>query len=259
MKLNWSHGLKSYLLEPREFQFDFYLLEMSKKWMSIDSCPPQLLGKGSFQVKKASEKAIKCFLVIVKFVYHVCLLSCVWRFATPWTVAHQVPLSMGLSRQEYWSGLLFPPPGDLPDPGIEPTSPVSPADSLPLHSMWSLFIMKSLQYSFDTESRIYPFLLFTSLLYYLNCSLNTHILMARQKVNRHLCISGHIWYMIYHLGCHFLRWALLNWRITRKGNQEYEVFKIISHSLVALVSLNYGYLESRGSVVLMVENTNGHT
>ena len=46
---------------------------------------------------------------------------------TPWTVAHQAPLSMELSRQEYWSGLPFPIPGDLPDPGIEPTSPVSPA------------------------------------------------------------------------------------------------------------------------------------
>ena len=43
--------------------------------------------------------------------------------ATPWTVACQAPLSMGFSRQEYWSGLLFPSPGDLPDPGIEPGSP----------------------------------------------------------------------------------------------------------------------------------------
>ena len=44
---------------------------------------------------------------------------------TPWTVAHQVPLSMGFLRQEYWSGLPFPSPGDLPDPGIECTSPAS--------------------------------------------------------------------------------------------------------------------------------------
>ena len=44
-------------------------------------------------------------------------------FATPWTVAYQAPLSMGFSRQEYWSGLPFPPPGDLPDPGIEAASP----------------------------------------------------------------------------------------------------------------------------------------
>ena len=43
--------------------------------------------------------------------------------ATPWTVAHQAPLSMGFPRQEYWSGLSFPSPGDLPNPGIKPTSP----------------------------------------------------------------------------------------------------------------------------------------
>ena len=46
---------------------------------------------------------------------------------TPWTVAHEASLSMGFSRQEYWSGLSFPPPGDLPDPGITPTSLASPA------------------------------------------------------------------------------------------------------------------------------------
>ena len=46
---------------------------------------------------------------------------------TQWTVAHQAPLSMELSRQEYWSGLPFPPPGDLPDPAIEPASLESPA------------------------------------------------------------------------------------------------------------------------------------
>ena len=50
-------------------------------------------------------------------------LSCVRLFATPWTVAYQAPLSMGFSRQEYWSGLPFPSPGDLPDPEIEPRSP----------------------------------------------------------------------------------------------------------------------------------------
>ena len=47
--------------------------------------------------------------------------------ATPWTVAHQAPLSTDFPRQEYWGGLPFPPPGDLPDPGIKPASPVSPA------------------------------------------------------------------------------------------------------------------------------------
>ena len=50
---------------------------------------------------------------------------------TPWTVARQAPLSMGFSRQEYWSGLPFPSPGDLLDPGIEPRSPALEEDSLP--------------------------------------------------------------------------------------------------------------------------------
>ena len=52
--------------------------------------------------------------------------------ATPWKVAHQAPLSMAFSRQEYWSGLPFPSPGDLPDPRIEPGSPTWQAGSLPL-------------------------------------------------------------------------------------------------------------------------------
>ena len=51
------------------------------------------------------------------------MLNCVQLFATPWTVARQAPLSMGFSRQEYWSGLPRPPPGDLSDPGIELASP----------------------------------------------------------------------------------------------------------------------------------------
>ena len=55
------------------------------------------------------------------------LLSQVQLFATPWTVAPLSPLSIGFSRQEYWSGLPCPPPGDLPDPGIEPISTISPA------------------------------------------------------------------------------------------------------------------------------------
>ena len=50
--------------------------------------------------------------------------------ATPWTVAHQAPPSMGFSRQEYWSGLPFPSPGDLPNPGIKPRSPTLQADAL---------------------------------------------------------------------------------------------------------------------------------
>ena len=57
-------------------------------------------------------------------------LSRVWLFVTPWMVAYQAPLSTGFSRQEYWSGLPFPSPGDLPNPGIEPVSPALQTDTL---------------------------------------------------------------------------------------------------------------------------------
>ena len=57
----------------------------------------------------------------------MCVLSHVQLFVTAWTVAQQAPLSMEFSRQEYWSGLPFPTPGDLSDPGNEPASLVSPA------------------------------------------------------------------------------------------------------------------------------------
>ena len=69
---------------------------------------------------------------------HVCMLSHFCRvqlFAILRTVAHQASLSVVFPRQEYWSGLPFPPPGDLPDPGIKPVPPAAPAlqaDSLPL-------------------------------------------------------------------------------------------------------------------------------
>ena len=58
--------------------------------------------------------------------------GCIWLFTTPGSVARKAPLSMGLPRQKHWSGLPFPSPGDLPDPGMEPASPALQADSLPL-------------------------------------------------------------------------------------------------------------------------------
>ena len=57
----------------------------------------------------------------------VCVLSQVQLFMTPWTVAHQAPLFMGFLRQEYWSGLSITPPGELPNPGVKPTSLAPPA------------------------------------------------------------------------------------------------------------------------------------
>ena len=70
---------------------------------------------------------------------NACMLSHfsrVWLFGIPSTTAHQTPLSLGFSRQEYWSGLSFPFPGDLPDPGIEPMSPVSASEFFTSSATW---------------------------------------------------------------------------------------------------------------------------
>ena len=70
---------------------------------------------------------------IICHLFIICLSACVLvaqlclTLCNPWTIACQGPLSMGFPWQEYWSGLPFPPPWDLPDPGIKPVSPVSPA------------------------------------------------------------------------------------------------------------------------------------
>ena len=64
----------------------------------------------------------------------------------PWTVAHQASLTMEFSRQEYWSGLPFPSPGNLLEPGIEPGSPTLQADSLPSEAQGKIFIIKQKKY-----------------------------------------------------------------------------------------------------------------
>ena len=80
------------------------------------------------------------------------MLSCVQLFAAPWTVAHQVPLSRAFSSQEYWIGLSFPPPRDLPNSGIKPASLVCllhwQADSLPLVPPGKLLLFKKIHTMF---------------------------------------------------------------------------------------------------------------
>ena len=87
--------------------------------------------------KGLSRKAF-CILILQKGCMCACSVtqSC-QTLATLWTVTRGAPLFMGFSRQECWTGLLCPPPGDLPDPGIKPTSPVLQADSLPLRPQGS--------------------------------------------------------------------------------------------------------------------------
>ena len=70
-----------------------------------------------------------CWVFVAVHKVKVKSLSRARLFVTPWAVAYQAPLSMGFSRQECWSGLPFPSPGDLPDPGIEPGSPALQADA----------------------------------------------------------------------------------------------------------------------------------
>ena len=67
----------------------------------------------------------------LRLVNRVLVAQACLTLMTPWIVAHQAPLTMEFSRQEYWSGLPFPSPGDLPNPGIESRSPALQADSLP--------------------------------------------------------------------------------------------------------------------------------
>ena len=86
-------------------------------------CPPRTCGCDLICCKVFAN--VTCAAVL-------CSFSCVQLFVTPWSIAHQAPLSMGLSRWEYQSWLPFPSPGHLPNPGMEPTSPALQADSLPL-------------------------------------------------------------------------------------------------------------------------------
>ena len=105
--------------------------------------PASLALVGGFFTCSATWEAIRTYrkkqirlwcktLLNCKVKVKVKSLSRVQLFSTPWTVAHQTPLPMEFSRQEYWSGLPFPILGDLPDPGIEPASLYWQADSLPL-------------------------------------------------------------------------------------------------------------------------------
>ena len=87
---------------------------------------------------------------------HVQSVSCVRLFVTPWTLAPQAPLSMGFPRQEYWSGLPIPSPGDLPDPGIKPESPEL-ANGLSLNREGSPCVRNSLLLNINPKTVIGSF------------------------------------------------------------------------------------------------------
>ena len=91
------------------------------------------VDKYQFMVKldmgRKAEWASQVALVVKKVKVKMKSLSLVWLFATPWTIVYETPPSMEFSEQENWSGLPFPSPGDLPNPGIEPVSPALQADA----------------------------------------------------------------------------------------------------------------------------------
>ena len=128
------------------------LLSLSKGALSLDSPSvffllPLLMHLSSelmffLHINTVNHIIAKC-LGNSACVYVCYLLSCVRLLATPWMVTHHTPLSMGFSSQEYWSGLLFPSPGDLPfpNPGIKPRSPALQADSLPSEPLSSLYFV----------------------------------------------------------------------------------------------------------------------
>ena len=114
----------SFIWSSKSKESTFNLLKNIKQWeekcnmfaygVQYVSCSQLFLGMYCRNEKKLFiSYALKMKVKVKSF-------SCVWLFATPWTVAYQAPPSMGFSRQQYWSGLPFPSPGDLPNPGIEP-------------------------------------------------------------------------------------------------------------------------------------------
>ena len=109
-----------------------------------------------FKYRKQSLENITCSRLLLRI---ICMCSATQSclFVNPWTVACQAPLSMGFSRQIYWSGLPFPSPGDHPDPETEPKSPASHADSFALSHQGSPLTGYKNRKSEPKSSKILPF------------------------------------------------------------------------------------------------------
>ena len=155
--VTFAHSL-AYLKEITEWEQNPQLRRLKKKHRVTKACGNQFLRPYTGDPKHWPSIAVpsSCCICIfwcclnhfplgtlfwlsVKWV-KVKLLGHVWLFATPWTVAYQASPSMGFSRQESWSGVPLPSPGDLPNPGIEPGSPTLKADALRLshQEIWLL-------------------------------------------------------------------------------------------------------------------------
>ena len=127
-KWNWKESLSEPGCATLNFFYETNCTKCCEVRLASHSLYLFLTNKDSIFVhtwsRKNSQKSYALW-VCLQVYFEPCVLSHfshVWLFATPWTVACQAPLSMGFSRQEYWSGLPFLPPGDLPYPEIEPAS-----------------------------------------------------------------------------------------------------------------------------------------
>ena len=131
----WGHK-ESDTTERLHFSY-FTLRHWRRKWQPTPAfLPGEFHGQRSLAGRGAPGRREKWPSTICELCIHiqyviVLVTQSVQPFATPWTVAHHAPLCLGSSRREYWSGLPFPSPGDLPNPGIKPRSPALQADSLP--------------------------------------------------------------------------------------------------------------------------------
>ena len=140
-KIGWRMERKPILVFlPGKFH-GWRSLAKSSLWDCTESDTPERVThthslKSKFSLYLDSLPGLKAFILIfiVESLNHVQLVE------TPWTITFQSSLSMGFPRQEYWSGLPFPSPGDLPDPGNEPTSLAWQADCFPLSYLGSTFV-----------------------------------------------------------------------------------------------------------------------
>ena len=128
LRIHWTSTIKTYLSPILKNSQIFSFKGLSEGCIDLLQCP--LHWKMDF-LTTGPGKSLPICLSPVHELLCCAMTSCIWLFATPWTIARQALLSMGFFRQEYWSGLQFPSPGDLPDPGIKLASPALQADSLP--------------------------------------------------------------------------------------------------------------------------------
>ena len=130
---NWLPLMKT-CIESKQLVLGYpgFLQDWGLTYLYQVKLGPRLWGLGM-----APWLSTQCSALHIKIDLIVCMFSCVWSFVTPWTIAHQAPLSMGFSKQEYWSGLPFPSPGDLPNPGIEFKFFASPALAGRFFTTWA--------------------------------------------------------------------------------------------------------------------------